>query len=117
LRVGAALLTAAWLSIFVLACGPTASRSPSIQPSTIPSSPIEGVVVSIDSAGLTDVTGFSLRTPDGRTYMFKMGQLENGTEFPPGHLAEHRANAEPIRVTFRVEGGTLVAVRLEDASG
>ena len=74
-----------------------------------------GIVSSIDSEGLTNVRNFTLLTPDGRQLEFAIGTLENGAEFPPGHLAEHQALASPIRVWYRTEGGTLVAFRLEDA--
>jgi hypothetical protein len=74
-----------------------------------------GIVSSIDSEGLTNVRGFTLLTPDGRELAFKVGTLENGAQFPPGHLAEHQSLASPIRVWYRTEGGTLVAFRLEDA--
>jgi hypothetical protein len=75
-----------------------------------------GVVVGVDAAGLTDVRGFTLRTNDGTTVVFKIGNLENGAEFPPGHLVEHQATAQPVRVWFRTEGGARVAVRIEDAA-
>jgi hypothetical protein len=74
-----------------------------------------GVVIAIDSAGLTDVRGFTIRTADGRQVTFAIGALENGAQFPPGHLAEHQATAQPIRVFYRDEDGRLVAFRLEDA--
>ena len=74
-----------------------------------------GIVSSIDSEGLTNVRGFTLRMPDGRELEFAIGTLENGAEFPPGHLAEHQAVASPIRVWYRTEGDALVAFRLEDA--
>lgn len=76
-----------------------------------------GVVVFVDSVSLTDVRSFTIRTPDGRTVRFAVGRLENGAEFPPGHLGEHMATAVPIVVTYRDEGGEHVAVRLEDAPG
>lgn len=75
----------------------------------------DGVVVAIDSAGLFDVRGFTIRGADGELKVFVLGQLENATTFPPGHLAEHQAGAVPVRVTYRDEGGTLVAIRLEDS--
>ena len=53
--------------------------------------------------------------PDGRELEFAIGTLENGAEFPPGHLAEHQALASPIRVWYRTEDDALVAFRLEDA--
>ena len=74
-----------------------------------------GVVIDVDAVSLTEVRAFTIRTPDGRTVVFRVGPLENGTEFPPGHLAEHAATATPIRVTYREEGGELVAFRLDDA--
>ena len=46
---------------------------------------------------------------------FQLDQLENGTEFPPGHLVEHQATAEPVQVWYRDEAGTLHAIRIEDA--
>jgi hypothetical protein len=78
-------------------------------------SPVTGVLTHIDSQGLSKVTGFVLRTADGRETSFQIGILENGDQFPPGHLAEHMANASPVRVFFRDDGaGNLVVYRLED---
>jgi hypothetical protein len=74
-----------------------------------------GIVTSIDSEGLTDVRSFTLRSQDGAEQEYAIGTLENGDEFPPGHLAEHQALATPIRVWYRTEGGGRVAFRLEDA--
>ena len=76
---------------------------------------VEGVVVAVDSTGLTDVRGFTLRAVGGDTMAFRLGELENATEFPPGHLTEHQATAAPIRVWYRMEGDERYAVRLEDA--
>ena len=78
-------------------------------------SPAEGVVIDVDAAGLDDVRGFTLRTSGGFAFDFVLGTLENPTEFPPGHLAEHQATSLPIRVYFRAEGGQHVVYRLEDA--
>ena len=74
-----------------------------------------GIVVFVDSVSLTDVRRFAIRTGDGRTVEFTVGTLENGPQFPPGHLGEHEATAVPVRVTYRDENGEHVAVRLEDA--
>jgi hypothetical protein len=75
-----------------------------------------GVIVGVDAQGLTDVRSFTLRTSDGKSQVFEIGQLENGAEFPPGHLVEHQSTAQPVRVWYRTEGDTKVAVRLEDAT-
>ena len=77
-------------------------------------SPVTGRLTHIDAEGLTKVTAFRLRMDDGREIDFEIGVLENGAQFPPGHLAEHMANASPVRVFFRDEGGRLVVYRLED---
>jgi hypothetical protein len=78
---------------------------------------VEGVVVAVDSAGLADVRGFTLRRPGGETLVFLLGELEDADQFPPGHLAEHQATAAPVRVWYRMEGDERYAVRLEDAGG
>jgi hypothetical protein len=74
-----------------------------------------GVVIAVDGSSLTDVTGFTLRTADGRSVPFRIGELQNAAVFPPGHLSEHMATSSPIVVTYREQDGDRVAVRLEDA--
>lgn len=76
-----------------------------------------GIVVEVQATGITNVQGFSIRTPDGRTIDFRIraGALETARDFPPGHLAEHRATLEPVRVTFIRASGANQAVRIEDA--
>jgi hypothetical protein len=79
-----------------------------------PSSPIDGVVVGVDSEGLGRIRSFSLLSA-GTTYELQLGDLENAPEFSPSHLSEHLASSEPIRAWFRVTGGVEVVFRLEDA--
>jgi hypothetical protein len=74
-----------------------------------------GVVVKVDSASLTEVLGFTIRTSDGRTVEFVVGPIENPTQFPPSHLGVHLADGMPVRVTYRQSGADRVAIRLEDA--
>lgn len=74
-----------------------------------------GVIVGVQSESLDRVLGFDLRTGDGATVTFVIGDLENGDTFPPGHLVEHQATGQPVRVSFVTEGSTRVAVRIEDA--
>jgi hypothetical protein len=105
-------LSALVVIAFVLAaCGPQPAATPDVQ------SPVDGVVIEVDAASLTDVRGFTLRTSSGVAFGFKLGALENATEFSPSHLKEHQATSEPIRVWFRVENGDRVAYRIEDAPG
>ncbi|MBF8290196.1 MAG: hypothetical protein HW391_1164 [Chloroflexi bacterium] len=94
----------------------TATSGP-ISPAPPPNAPIEGVIVHVESTGLDSVTGFTLRTADGSLLEFRIGQLATGAEFPPGHLTEHQATAEPVRITYVKDGETLVATGIEDAGG
>jgi hypothetical protein len=74
-----------------------------------------GVVVAVDAVSLGDVRGFTLRRPGGELVEFSLRELENGAEFPPSHLAEHQATAEPVVVVFRSEEDDRLALRIEDA--
>ncbi len=107
LGVGGGLLIAAVALVIVVAsiAGEAAAQTET------------GLVVAVDSSGLTDVRGFTIRTNDGRTVVFKIGVLENGAQFPPGHLLEHAATGVKVVVTYRREGSDLVAIRLADAPG
>lgn len=75
-----------------------------------------GVVTDVRSTGLAVIDGFTLRTPDGREIGFDTTQTRfDATGFPPQHLQEHRALAEPVRVTYQVKDGANRVVKLEDA--
>ena len=125
-RLRAAALTLAAAAL-IAACNATPSSTPgpvgssslgvpaSGTPAAEPASPVDGILTDIDSEGLTKVTAFTLRTGDGQSITFRIGTLENGAEFPPGHLAEHLATSSPVRVYFRPDGADLVVYRLEDA--
>jgi hypothetical protein len=76
---------------------------------------VVGAIVAVDARGLGDVRGFTLRRVGGQLIDFDLARLENGVEFPPGHLAEHQATAAPVRVWYLDEGGVRYAIRLEDA--
>ena len=78
-------------------------------------SSVIGVVVGVQSEGLDRVRGFTLRTQDGATTAFTLGDLQNGVAFPPGHLVEHQATGQPVRVWYVTEGGVNAAMRIEDA--
>ncbi len=78
-------------------------------------SEVTGVIVAVDSAGLGDVSGFTLRQTGGDQLTFDLSTLGNGTQFPPGHLSEHQATAQPVRVWYRDDGTRLYALWLEDA--
>ena len=104
-RLGVAAL--AVLVIAVAIAASVLSRPPADQ--------AVGIVTSIDAEGLTAVRSFTLRSQDGSEQVYLIGTLENGDQFPPGHLPEHQSLATPIRVWYRTEDGERVAFRLEDA--
>lgn len=75
-----------------------------------------GVVLEVDGSSLSQIDGFVLRTPDGQMITFVVGPVAFGqASFPPQHLREHQQLAQPVRVTYRVESGRNVAIKLEDA--
>ena len=110
LALGAVLVLTAGAAILL---GETRTPDPGTPPGA---QSMVGVIVGVDAASLTDVRGFTLRTSDGASTVFDLGVLENGAEFPPGHLVEHQATAQPVRVWYRNDGARKVAVRLEDAN-
>jgi hypothetical protein len=73
-------------------------------------------VIDIEQTGLNDVQAFTIRTANGETLEFRIGELDNADEFPPGHLNAHKADAYPVLVTFHVVGTELVATHLADGT-
>lgn len=114
---GLAGVALAWvIGAAVIGCGASASASAGPPASAVPLvSPVTGVLVHIDAVGLADVKGFTLRFADGTEAAFRIGILENGATFPPGHLAEHMASSSPVKVFFRPDGVDRVVYRIEDA--
>ena len=102
------------LGVFAVVAAPGACACTPSEP-PLPPSPIKGVVVAVDSAGLGDVKAFTLRLPDRTTILLRLGTLENATEFSPGHLVEHQASSQPILAFYRLVDGKPVVYRLEDA--
>ena len=113
-RVPAALVLAVVTMVLAACAGACACSSFAPAPTNEPK---DGVVIAVDAVSLTDVRRFTMRTTGGSTYEFKLGPLENATEFSPSHLKEHMATSEPIRVWYRMEGGVAIAYRIEDVPG
>jgi hypothetical protein len=79
----------------------------------VPESPVEGLIVDIQSESLAEVRSITVQTTEGERVLFRVGELE--APVPPGHLNEHMAGALPVLVFFREEAGELVAYRIDDA--
>lgn len=73
---------------------------------------VRGVVVDIESRGLGDVQSFTLKNLD-KTYEIYIDP-DITYEFPPSHLATHRAAAEPLLVGTEMRDGRLYAISLAD---
>jgi cell division septation protein DedD len=131
------------------AASPGSSVSKTIRPSDSagaaagPTSPVVGIVTSVDPAAApspsasagktakpsgkpktapptaspapTEVKGFTLLTTAGDTLTFVIGQLDNADDFPPDSLYDRMSTEDPIRVDFTVDGDKLVVTHIEDA--
>jgi hypothetical protein len=104
------VLGAVAIALTLAGCGTDGSPVPSL-----PASPVDGIVVHVDSTGLGNVTAFKLRLAGGATLVLSLGTLENATQFAPGHLAEHETTGLPVRAWFVSSNGVPIVYRLEDA--
>jgi hypothetical protein len=75
---------------------------------------LQGVVVGVESQGLTRVTGFTLKD-EGAVYDIA---IDPGTDygFPLDHLNEHKVTAAPVLVVVEERAGRLVALEIKDVS-
>ena len=76
-----------------------------------------GVLLSVDSPSLQRVDRFTLRTDDGQELDFVAApDFNQGSAhaMSPGHMRQHMALAETMTVTYREDGGRLVALNATD---
>ncbi len=96
----------ALLALLLTACGSGLSQIQTV----------EGLVVEVESDSPVAIDAFTLRTDQGEQLHFSLGGVDFGHgAFPASHLREHQALAQPVRVSYRAEGGVNLVVRLEDA--
>jgi hypothetical protein len=74
-----------------------------------------GIVTLVVGSSPDQVSSFTLRTPEGQYLMFELGERLMPGSFPPAHLRDHQASAQPVKVEYEVEAGRLVAFDLRDA--
>jgi hypothetical protein len=80
---------------------------------------VSGLMIDLNSRSIQQAESFTLRTDDGRELEFSVSSdFNQGVAHPmtPGHLRQHMALADPVRVTYRTEGTRLVATAIEDAN-
>jgi hypothetical protein len=93
-----------WIAGTFVACGADGS--------TGSSNDLTGVVVKVQSLGLGNVRSFTLRS-EGRNYRIFIGP-DAKLAFPPAHLSEHLATAQPVHVRTERRHGDLFALFIED---
>ncbi len=75
-----------------------------------------GVVIQVTGTSPSAVSSFVLHTAKDQVLTFVVGPVTfDQTSFPPEHLREHQALAEPVVVTYQVQDGQNVAIKLADA--
>lgn len=78
------------------------------------------MLLEVASPGLQKVDSFTIRTNDGQELHFSVADNFNqgvAHQMTPGHMRQHMALADPIQVTYRVDGsGNLVALSAVDVS-
>ena len=82
-----------------------------------PTRTAHGVLLSVESPSLQKVDRFTLRTDDGQELDFVAApDFNQGAAhlMTPGHMRQHMALAEPMTVTYRDEGGQLLALNAVD---
>ncbi|MBA3777872.1 MAG: hypothetical protein H0X16_00945 [Chloroflexi bacterium] len=100
----------------LMACG-LGDRQESSTLGTIGDGEATGVVLAVEGDSPVNVRSFSLRTPEGQTVQFEVGQLRlEGGAFAAAHLREHLSSSEPVRVVYRMEGSRRIAVALFDGA-
>jgi hypothetical protein len=100
--------------VLTVSCGSSGS-DPSPEGGSTPALPteIEGVIVSIDSEALGDVTSFDIKDGDSIYTLYIDPQVEYS--FPLGHLHEHLETAQPVRCELESRDGELYAQTIDDA--
>jgi hypothetical protein len=98
-------------ALLLVACGDQAE--PSSDPTAQAPQEVTGVIVDIDSAGLGEVRSFELKSGDETFEILIDPQVDYG--FNLGHLNEHLAGGQPVRVQIEERDGKLFARRIDDA--
>lgn len=74
---------------------------------------VEGVLLDVDSAGIGDIRGFTIK--DGDDIYDVVIDPDTDLGFDLGHLQEHLAGSLPVIVELEERDGALFATSIEDA--
>jgi hypothetical protein len=72
---------------------------------------VRGLIIAIEARSIAQADAVTVRTDDGRELVFR---VDPAVDVSPGHLREHMTLAEPVVVTYQMEGDGLLAVRIDD---
>ena len=95
------------LLLVALACGEDGTGENSEMSTTL-----TGIVVSVESEGLNEVTRFELKEGDEVHPILIDEDIKYG--FPLGHLEEHRVSSAPVEVAIEERDGDLYALSIVD---
>ena len=77
-----------------------------------------GVVIQVTGTSPSAISSFLMHTADNQVLTFVVGPVTfDQKTFPPEHLREHQALGVPVIVTYQVQAGQNVAIKLADAPG
>lgn len=82
-----------------------------------PTRTVHGVLLSVESPSIQRVERFTLRTDDGQELSFTTtADFNSGAShaMTPGHMRQHMALADGVTITYREEGGQLIALNATD---
>jgi hypothetical protein len=70
-----------------------------------------GLVTAVEAQELGRAQAITVLTADGRSLRFRVTE---SVEMTPGHLREHMLFGEPVTVSYRDDGQSLVALQIDD---
>ena len=78
---------------------------------------VTGVIIDVQSPSLTEVDAFTVRDDGGEEFVFGVAPEaapDPREGFTPQHLRSHSVLGQRVKIVYRTEGETLVALRIED---
>jgi hypothetical protein len=82
-----------------------------------PNSTLRGVLLEVAAPSLTQVDSFSVRDDAGQVWNFRAASDFNAGAthvMTPGHMRQHMALGDPVTITYRAEGSSLIAQSATD---
>ncbi|MCC7106421.1 MAG: hypothetical protein IT307_14890 [Chloroflexi bacterium] len=74
---------------------------------------VRGLVTEVEAETIAHARSVTILADDGHTMTFRVA---DSVEFTPGHLRQHQVFREPVLVTYRSAGNSLLAVQIGDGA-